>query len=136
MKCFRASPCSIGSIHYCSNKRTEYKTGRSSCLLQRFKSSGNQRKEQAAQMVKSKLVFLKLVEIVLIDICILIASFNSYFEMKIRAKLRRHLQSYRNINFQNWILKTDMNHPKCQNLKITSQSIFIIFVFDLLKKSI
>ena len=117
MKCFRASHCSIGSIHSCSNKRTEYKTGRSSCLLQRFKSSGNQRKEQAAQMVKSKLVFLKLVEIVFIDICILIASFNSYFEMKICAKLRKHLRIYRNINFQNWILKTDMNLPQMPKSK-------------------
>ena len=49
--------------------------------------------------------------------------------MKIDAKLRKYLCIYKSINFQNWILKIDMNHPKCQNLKETFQSIFITFVF-------
>lgn len=60
--------------------------------------------------------------------------------MKIGAKLRKHLHIYRNINFQNWIHKTDMNHPKCQKLKQnkTKQKTpnFFIFVSWFYKKSI
>lgn len=64
--------------------------------------------------------------------------------MKIGAKLRKYLHIYRSINFQNWILKTDMNHGKCQNMKQKqtqnknkqtkiSPSIFAIFVFSFYK---